>query len=128
MIQPLLALACSRRGKDLCLHLQQRPLDQDFIIRSQISAPIDVQLRIVQPGKDRLGVEHHHHVFNWRHISQTPTRQYLQGLANAVQGDAMTRGQRLDTADAGNDLKGKVPRFDQIENAQCTVIQPRVAP
>ena len=106
MIQPLRARASARTRSISSATSPTPPAIEDLVRRADVRAPVDVD-RLAREAPERAArVEHHDDVAGIvvQALGQPPARRDLDRLPDAIERDAVPRGQRLHAADAGNDL------------------------
>ena len=128
MIQPCRAARLGAQSRRSAADLPTVPDDQQFVGRAEVGAPPDAGLRRTAQ-KRTVRVEHHHGAAGQPVVAQLPAGGDQHRLADVVERDAMSRGERLDRGDAGDDVVVDVDvRRDGVEDPQRAVVQRRVAP
>jgi hypothetical protein len=103
-------------------------VEQEFVGRAEVGPPPDASARRARQER-ALGVQHHHGAAGHPVVTQLPARGDEHRLANIIERDAMSRGQRLDRGDAWDHVVVDVEVLrDGVQDSQCAVVQRRVAP
>jgi len=84
----------------------QIPGDEDFVLCPDIGAPIDVDRGIPHVFERAIAVQHHHDIVDpvGQSLGKVAAGRDVNGFADAIERDFMPGRQRLNAADAGNDL------------------------
>src|SRR5436190_12288730 len=129
---PAVALSrCSTDSMDLFRHILQAARDQDLVRRSEIGAPIDVDVLVGEVPPGVLAVEHDDEAIDTGRpsLGESPARGDLDRLGDSIERDPVPRGQHLHGADARNDLVGKAPpRRDRLDVADGAVVERGITP
>ena len=134
MIQPLRRRASARSSSILGPRLGERAGDEQLVGRAEVRAPEDLDAVGIHRAERAVGIEHHDEIVDAvgpAVVRQPPPGGDLHGAAHPVQRDPMARGERVDAADARDDLvlegdrSGGQDAFDDVDRA---VVQRRVAP
>ena len=130
------AMRCARLcpdAHDLFRDVAEFSGDQDFVFGAEIGAPVDIERMGIEMFERETAVQHHD---GGVHVVREPFPQFapcgdLERIANRVERDAVTGGERLDTGDAGNYLmpECKAGRLRQsVNDAQRAVVKRWITP
>src|SRR3954468_4077125 len=109
-------------------HLPYRARHQQLVGHAQIGAPPDAGRREALL-KRTVAVEHHHGAPRESVAPQLPAGGDEHTFANVVERDAMSRRERLDSGDAGDDVVVDVDVGGHgVQDAQSAVVERRVPP